>query len=89
MNYKSSSRATYFNYQKKYIRPAIKTTWDKHQNDVISLLRSDNKALVLGGDSRCDSPGFCPKHGSYTFLELEKNLIVDVELVQVSQILLL
>ena len=77
------------NYQKKYIRPAIKTTWDENQNDVISLLRSDNKALVLGGDGRCDSPGFCAKFDSYTLLELEKNLIFDVELVQVSQILLL
>ena len=76
------------NYQKKYIRPAIKTTWDENQNDVISLLRSDNKALVLGGDGRCDSPGFCAKFDSYTLLELE-NLIFDVELVQVSQILLL
>lgn len=84
MNCKTIARCTYFNYQKNYTCPAIQTVWTDHQNDIISMLHTEKKPLVLGGDARCDSPGFCAKFGSYTLLELDKNLIVDIELVQVS-----
>lgn len=58
-------------------------TWRIHQEEILSFLHSEKKPLILGGDARCDSPGYCAKFGSYTLLELNHNVIVDIELVQV------
>jgi solute carrier family 8 (sodium/calcium exchanger) len=49
-----------------------------------ALLQTEEKFVVLGGDGRCDSPGFCAKYGAYSFMELEYNVLLHVELVQVS-----
>ena len=40
--------------------------------------------IVVGGDARCDSMGHCAKYGSYTFVELNMNKVLDTELVQVA-----
>ena len=68
------------------MHPSISHTWRIHQEEILSLLHSEKKPLILGGDARCDSPGYCAKFGSYTLLELNHNVIVDVELVQVRAI---
>ena len=39
--------------------------------------------VVLGGDARCDSPGYSAKFGSYSLMDLNTNKIVDVRLIQV------
>ena len=41
------------------------------------------KQIVLGGDARCDSPGYSAKYGSYSLMDLETNKILDIQLVQV------
>ena len=41
------------------------------------------RVLTLGGDARCDSPGFSAKFGSYTLMDLEFGKVVDLQLVQV------
>ena len=51
---------------------------------MIAVLQAKEKSLVLGGDGRCDSPGFSAKYGAYSFMELEYNAILNIELVQVS-----
>jgi solute carrier family 8 (sodium/calcium exchanger) len=53
---------------------------------MISLLQALDEPLVLGGDARCDSPGFCAKYGSYTIMELKHNAILDIELVQSNEV---
>ena len=37
----------------------------------------------MGGDGRCDSPGFCAKYGTYSCMDLKTNNILDLQLVQV------
>ncbi|CAG2218046.1 unnamed protein product [Mytilus edulis] len=44
-----------------------------------------DKQVVLGGDGRCDSPGYSAKYGSYTLMDLNTNKILDIQLVQISQ----
>ena len=51
---------------------------------MLTTLQVEDKALVLGGDGRCDSPGFSAKYGSYSFMELDYNVVLHVELVQVK-----
>ena len=38
----------------------------------------------MGGDGRCDSPGFCAKYGTYSCMDLKTNNILDLQLVQVQ-----
>ena len=40
---------------------------------------------MLGGDRRADSPGHSAKYGSYSVLELNHNIILDIQLVQVKK----
>lgn len=43
-----------------------------------------SKDVVVGGDARCDSPGYSAKYGTYTIMDLERNKILDIQLVQVK-----
>ena len=83
MNCASISERTFFYHQDKYLHPAIHTIWKESQTSMLTVLQVEQKPLVLGGDGRCDSPGFSAKYGSYAFMEIEHNVVLNVELVQV------
>ena len=84
MNCSAISPPTFFLHQKKFIFLAIEHIWKEQQSNMLSLLEAYGEPLSLGGDARCDSPGYCAKYGSYTIMDLEHNVILDIELVQVS-----
>ncbi|CAG2238602.1 unnamed protein product [Mytilus edulis] len=50
--------------------------------DSTSLIPRDDKEVIVGGDARCDSPGYSAKYGSYTMMDLETSKILDFQLVQ-------
>ena len=54
--------------------------------NMIKVLQAFGKPLSLGGDGRSDSPGHSAKYGSYTLMDLEHNVVLDVELVQVCEV---
>lgn len=83
LNCATISLSTYYSHQKCYLHPAISNVWSKHQSDMISVLQAFSEPLSLGGDGRNDSPGHSAKYGSYSFMDLVHNVILDVELVQV------
>ena len=72
---------TYSNLQYSYLVPAVLRTWDTNQADLITDLQG--KALAVGGDARCDSPGHSAKYGSYSLMTLDDTKVLHVELVQV------
>ena len=37
---------------------------------------------MLGGDGRAVSPGHSAKFGSYTTMDLQKRVVIDIQLVQ-------
>lgn len=41
--------------------------------------------LVLSGDGRCDSPGYCAKYCTYSLMDSATGLILDYSLVQVTE----
>ena len=47
------------------------------------MAECQGRQIILGGDGRCDSPGYCAKYGSYSCMDLDKNIILDTQLVQV------
>lgn len=85
MNCACISEATFYARQMKYLQQAVSNVWKEHQNSMLTVLQVEKKPLILGGDGRCDSPGFSAKYGSYTFLEIEHNVVLNIELVQVCK----
>ena len=77
------SRRTFFQHQDRYLHVAVGNVWKNMQMSMLSLLQLEEESLVLGGDGRCDSPGFSAKYGSYSFMDLHHNVVLNVELVQV------
>ena len=71
-----------------YLQPAILSVWSKQQKDLLVEASINKRALILGGDGRADSPGHSAKYGSYTVMELEMGVVIDVQLVQVCHFLL-
>ena len=53
---------------------------------MVKNLHEFDEPLSLGGDGRSDSPSHSAKYGAYTLLDLHHNMVLDVELVQVSMI---
>ena len=79
---------TFFQHQNEYLHPTISRVWEKHQVMLLQELRQEKRKLVVGGDGRADSPGHSAKFGSYTMMELKKGVVIDVQLVQVSALML-
>ncbi len=77
------NKRTFFRHQKFLLIPAIEKVWETQQDRYLSVLRLEDRALVLGGDGRADSPGHSAKYGTYTVMELDCNLILDIKQVQV------
>lgn len=74
---------TFFIHQRQFLLPAIRNVWTERQTWLVAALQADQRDLVLAGDGRCDSPGHSAKYGSYTMLEVQRNVIIDMQLVQV------
>ena len=76
------SQRTFSKLQKCFLVPAIVDTWRSVQASLLAQVAA-GETLVLGGDGRCDSPGFSAKYGSYTMMDLQRQRVIDVQLVQV------
>ena len=63
--------------------PAVSTVWDQYQQAFVGVLKDDATPLVIGGDGRADSPGHSAKYGSYSVIELNDKVVLDIQLVQV------
>ena len=77
------SKSTFYVVQSTYILPMIHAAWTRERSRVWELL--GKKKLAVAGDGRCDSPGYSAKYGTYTMMDTASQLIIDFELVQVTQ----
>ncbi|XP_059923512.1 uncharacterized protein LOC132469541 [Gadus macrocephalus] len=80
------SASTFFRHQRRYTIPVIIQAWQNEQAKNFSDLKAMDGGLVVAGDCRSDSPGHCAKYGSYTLIEDRVNKVVDVQLVQSSEV---
>lgn len=78
------SERTFFEHQKDFLHLSVSAVWEKHQSMLLTQLRREKRQLVIGGDGRADSLGHSAKFGSYTVMELKKQVVLDIQLVQVS-----
>lgn len=72
---------TYFNHQKAYLMKAVNKYWDSFQTKILSQLAG--KPLNLAGDARCDSMGHSAKYSSYSLMDVDRNKVISVQLIQV------
>ncbi|XP_056437954.1 uncharacterized protein LOC130374996 [Gadus chalcogrammus] len=80
------SASTFFRHQRRYTIPVIIQAWQNEQAKNFSDLKAMDGGLVVAGDCRSDYPGHCAKYGSYTLIEDRVNKVVDVQLVQSSEV---
>ena len=74
----------YNSIQAKYLFPLVNKKFIQHQADL--FIEVQGKEMVLGGDGKCDSPGHSAKYGTYSFMDVESEKIVDFAVVQVTEV---
>lgn len=85
MNLQMFTARTYNRLQAYYVVPSATKTWDFEQSQLLTEIKDGpSQDVVVGGDARCDSPGYSAKYGTYTIMDLERNKILDFQLVQVK-----
>ncbi|XP_048054273.1 uncharacterized protein LOC125273055 [Megalobrama amblycephala] len=82
----SISVGTFFRHQRLYTIPTIVQAWQNEQAAVIRDLHEMRGGLILSGDCRSDSPGHCAKYGTYSLIEDRINKVLDLQLVQSSEV---
>jgi len=75
---------TYNRIQSNYLVMAVKKVWSNEQT---KLLQSRSGTFCdVAGDGRCCSPGHTAKFGSYTVMDINDSKILDIKLVQVTEV---
>ncbi|XP_067280190.1 uncharacterized protein [Pseudorasbora parva] len=85
MHVKMITHSTFRKHASLYLEPAIIYTWKKEQEEVFRQLSHGDK-VIAGGGVRADSTGHSVKYGTYTLMDLESNLILDIQLVQSNEV---
>lgn len=70
------------NIIKNYVIPAIYDVWRKEQSP--KLKDVENKKNVIASDMRVDSPGHSGLFGSGSTLDMERNIILDTQIIKVK-----
>ena len=65
------------------IHTMSRNSYNNLQGQYVCTTIINGGKVVLEGDGRCDSPGYCAKYGTYTVIEGQINQVLDVQLVQV------
>ncbi|XP_050964151.1 uncharacterized protein LOC127164327 [Labeo rohita] len=85
MHLKMFKHTTFRRHASMYLEPLIIHKWKKEQEDLVKNLCEADK-VIIGGKMRADSPGHSAKYGSYTTMDLQNNLIIDIQLVQSKEV---
>ena len=78
------SESTFNDIQGSHLMPVIDSEYNRHMASVRQGFMG--QAVWAGGDGRCDSPGYSAKYGTYTFMEETTSLIIDSQLVDVTEV---
>lgn len=71
-------------HEQCYLHPVVIEVWRDQQASYMQKAQNSGRHVHLGGDGRADTPGHCAKFGSYTLIDLEENMVVDLQLIQVK-----
>ena len=54
--------------QSAYLLPSVRNVWNRQKQRLLASFQG--RQVTLGGDGRCDTPGYCAKYGSYSCMDL-------------------
>ena len=69
------------NILQNYVIPAVYNVWRKEQS--ARLKEIEGKPIVVASDMRVDSPGHTGLFGSGSTLDMERNIILDTQIIKV------
>lgn len=72
----------YSNLQGAYVIPAVYNVWEAHQKEIVGKL--SGKTATIASDMRVDSPGHSGLIGAGSSLDVERNLVLDTQIIQVK-----
>ncbi|XP_077427584.1 uncharacterized protein LOC144055469 isoform X3 [Vanacampus margaritifer] len=76
---------TFRRHVRCFIEPAVIHRWKVQQDEILQRMCEEDK-VILGGDMRADSPAHSAKYGTYIMMDLKKNTVVDLQLVQSNEV---
>ncbi|CAJ1081064.1 uncharacterized protein LOC117830406 isoform X1 [Xyrichtys novacula] len=85
INLQMFQKDTFRRHVRMFLEPAIIHKWIKDQQILVQELKQKNK-ITLGGCIKMDSSGQSAKFSSCSLMELEKNKVIDVQLVQSCEV---
>ncbi|VDI57245.1 Hypothetical predicted protein [Mytilus galloprovincialis] len=77
--FEEDSISKWSNFPCKRWKKCDEHTCQKHQYQ-------QQRYVTLGGDGRADTPGHSAKFGSYTMLDLDEGVFVDIQLLQRNEV---
>uniref|UniRef100_K1P3F9 Uncharacterized protein n=1 Tax=Magallana gigas TaxID=29159 RepID=K1P3F9_MAGGI len=86
LNIASISYRKFMYHEQCYLHPVVIEVWRDQQASYMQKAQNSGRHVHLGGDGRADTPGHCAKFGSYTLIDLEKNMVVDLQLIQSNEV---
>ena len=69
------------NIQSAYVIPAVISVWKMEQHKLLDDLKG--KAIEIASDMRVDSPGHCGLLGAGSTLDVNRNVILDTQIIKV------
>ena len=72
------------NLLKFYVVPAVYQVWHREQLSRLNEIRG--KAITIASDMRVDSPGHSGLFGSGSTLELDRNIVLDTQIIKVNKL---
>lgn len=72
----------YSNLQGAYVIPAVYNVWEAHQKEIVGKV--SGKTATIASDMRVDSPGHSGLLGAGSSLDVERNLVLDTQIIQVK-----
>ena len=79
------SKARFFEVQKTLLFPVVNRFY-KMLREKIYEGCSNAVTNHFSGNGRCDSPGYSAKYGTYSLMNTEMNMVIDFQVVHVSQV---
>ena len=70
------------NIQRGYVIPAVFNVWKLKQEKLLTGIK--DKSIIIASDMRVDSPGHSGLLGAGSTLDVERNVVLDTQVVKVT-----
>ena len=85
LNIPCIKRREFTDLQSAYVIPAVVNVWNREKTSLVHEIKGTSRCIA--SDMRVDSPGHSGLFGSGSSLDVEKNVILDTQIIKVLQAL--